>query len=216
MTAITWEQAKEMAMPSVKRLARKHIQNCNGYLEYSDLINVGLIGLYDAFTKYEKNSACNFNSYAQFRINGAIIDEIRKNSNLSRKTFEKVKVYEKFLDDFQIQNGHRPTETQINEYLKGKVKNIESAKKGRVYAIHRISECSKVDETCPEYSFIFTELTEKLKVLLPEKNYAILLMKKFEGLTLKEIAARFGISEARVSQLLKESLQSLELHLNVA
>lgn len=217
MSALTWEKALDEAYPVVKQLARKHIKNCNGYLEYADLLNAGLIGLHDAFIKYQEDSQASFKTYARFRINGAIIDEVRRNSHLSRRTFEKVKIYEDFLEDFYKLHGCRPSEKQIQEYLEGKVTNIKVAKQGRVYLQgHGGSGPVRVDETCPERSFALYELTEKLKNILPEKNYAILFLKNFEGQTLKEIAQQFDISEARVSQLIKESLSFLEDHLKVA
>lgn len=91
MQKLTWEQALDEAYPMVKKLARKHFNKSIGFLDYDDLLNVGLEGLYDAFTRYKKSNNTSFSTYARFRVNSAIIDEIRKNSFLSRRTFEKVK-----------------------------------------------------------------------------------------------------------------------------
>ena len=69
MKALTWKKALDEAYPVVVYLARKHIKKCNGYLELADLVNAGLIGLNDAFIKFDKESKASFKTYARFRIN---------------------------------------------------------------------------------------------------------------------------------------------------
>lgn len=216
MKALTWKKALDEAYPVVIYLARKYIQKCNGYLEFQDLVNAGLIGLYDAFNKFDKSSKASFKTYARFRINGSIIDEIRNNATLSRRTFQKVKAYEDFVQEFQLLNGRNPTESEIENTLSHKIKDIKSASLGRANTNNELHSHDQVNVQTPIHDLEFIELMNKLKSLLPEKNYGMLLMKKLEGLSLKEIASVYNLSEARVSQLIKESIGILDMHLDVA
>tara|TARA_Y100000385_G_C12985825_1_gene590556 strand:+ start:183 stop:545 length:363 start_codon:yes stop_codon:yes gene_type:complete len=120
------------------------------------------------------------------------------------------------VQEFELLNGRSPTEEEIVNSSKDKVIDIKSGSLGRAYANNGINSNDQITEQTPIHDLEFSELANKLKNLLPEKNYGMLLMKNLEGLSLKEIAGVYKISEARVSQLIKESIGILDLHLNVA
>ncbi|MEY2955596.1 MAG: hypothetical protein RL123_324, partial [Pseudomonadota bacterium] len=70
----------------VRRIAYQLHGRVRGAVEVEDLIQVGYMGLVDASRKYEKRDGVNFDAYALIRIRGAILDFLRRNSNLCRTT----------------------------------------------------------------------------------------------------------------------------------
>src|SRR5438874_12704216 len=65
-------------LPQVKFIARKIHARLPHYVDVQDLIHAGILGLLDAVSKYDKMRNVQFKSYAQFRIRGAILDNLRE------------------------------------------------------------------------------------------------------------------------------------------
>ena len=63
-------------LPIVKFLARRIHERLPRHVDIEDLISAGLVGLMDAFTKFDPRKKVQFRSYAQFRIRGAILDSL--------------------------------------------------------------------------------------------------------------------------------------------
>ena len=89
------EELIKKNIPLVKYIASKIIIGKNKYVEYEDLISYGMIGLMDAINKYDNTKGMKFSTYAAIRINGSIIDEIRKTSPISKRAIDKLNRYNK-------------------------------------------------------------------------------------------------------------------------
>lgn len=206
MQKLTWEEALDEAYPMVKKLARKHINKSHGFLDYDDLLNVGLEGLYDAYTRYKKSNNTSFITFARFRVNGAIIDEIRKNSFLSRRTFEKVKEYESFQNKLYLLQGRRPSAEEENLFS-------TAAKLGRVRSVVGDETNIGTNSFTPESELISLEYFKEFSKVLSEKKLNIIKLRYVDGLSLKELSEVYNLSQARISQIIKESIESLNLHI---
>jgi RNA polymerase sigma factor for flagellar operon FliA len=68
----------------VKSVAKNLMKHRAYGMEYKDLVGYGVIGLYDAASKYSSAKGASFQTYARSRIRGAILDGIRKNSYHTR------------------------------------------------------------------------------------------------------------------------------------
>ena len=64
-------------LPIVRFLARRIHERLPQHVDVEDLVSAGVVGLMDAFTKFDPGKKVQFRSYAQFRIRGAILDSLR-------------------------------------------------------------------------------------------------------------------------------------------
>jgi RNA polymerase sigma factor (sigma-70 family) len=86
----------ENYLPLVKKIAYKYYKKYSYFIEYNDLVNYGVLGLIDAYNKYDPKKA-EFTTYAYFRVNGNIIYELQK--------MNKLKVT--FVEDYQQFENHK-------------------------------------------------------------------------------------------------------------
>ena len=80
---ISKEELINQNMPLVKSIASKYYTNKIG-MEFEDLVSYGVMGLLDASDKFDEEKGVKFSTYASIRITSYIIDEIRKQSPVSR------------------------------------------------------------------------------------------------------------------------------------
>ena len=78
----------EKYIPLVKYIAGRVILGKNKYIEYEDLVGYGMVGLMDAISKFDEEKGMKFSTYASIRIRGAMIDEMRRNSPISKGAIE--------------------------------------------------------------------------------------------------------------------------------
>lgn len=107
------EELIKKNIPLVKYIASKVIIGKNKYLEYEDLISYGMIGLIDAINKFDDTKGMKFSTYAAIRINGSIIDEIRRNSPISKRAIDKLNKYNKVVEELQKELLRDPSDDEI-------------------------------------------------------------------------------------------------------
>ncbi len=213
-------------IPIVKYVAGRLSVHMGHYIEYDDLVSYGIFGLIDAIDKYDINSGNKFTTYAQLRIRGEIIDQIRKLDWVPRSTRKKSKevdvVYKALLEDFK----REPTDTEMAEALSITVDEYyDIRKKISIASIISIdepigSEEGTIGETLvgnsiktPEQELNKAEL-KKLLVesleKLTEKEKIVVSLYYFDDLTLKEIANVLEVTESRISQIHSKALIKLQ------
>lgn len=89
------EKLIEEFAPVIRFLAQRLVFRLPPTLDVEDLIHAGIIGLMDAFEKYDPSREAQFKTYAEFRIRGAMLDEIRSLDWIPRSVREKVALFEK-------------------------------------------------------------------------------------------------------------------------
>ena len=72
-------------LPLVRSIAKNIRKRLPSNIELDDLVSAGTLGLIDASQKFDASTGYKFNTYAQYRIHGAILDELRKADHLSRR-----------------------------------------------------------------------------------------------------------------------------------
>jgi RNA polymerase sigma factor for flagellar operon FliA len=213
------EQVVQKYIPLVKYIASRVIIGKSRYVEYDDLVGYGMIGLMDAINKFDESRGMQFSTYSSIRIKGAMIDELRKNSPISKGAIDKLNKYNEAVEQLQTKLLRDPSTEEVAKALdisSSDVADIESY-------INYISVISlddilfseddemKLKETIedknspsPERSL---EEKEELEYLakaiekLNEKDRTVLSLYYYEGFTLKEIGKVLEVSESRVCQL---------------
>ena len=205
-------------LPTVRYLARRIHERLPQHVELDDLVSAGVVGLIDAFSKFDHTKKVQFKSYAQFRIRGAILDSLRTLDWSPRELRRKGRAVEEAIRSVTRRVGRAPSEHEIAkemdltlaEYqlLLGDLKGLE------IGSLHmERSEDSGDEELAyipgsPEEDPLFRCLKGEMKQRLadaidelPEKERLVLTLYYYEELTMKEIGLTLGVVESRVSQI---------------
>lgn len=221
------EELIKKNIPLVKYIASKIIVGKNKYVEYEDLISYGMIGLMDAINKYDDTKGMKFSTYAAIRINGSIIDEIRKNSPISKRAIDKLNRYNKVVEELQNKLYREPKDIEVAERMEISLKELTDIQ-GYVNYIsmmsletilfgddEEMSLINSIEDTkspSPQKSLEEKEMLEYLRRgldNLKERDRLILNLYYFEKLTLKQVGAVLEVSESRVCQLHSRAILNL-------
>jgi RNA polymerase sigma factor for flagellar operon FliA len=216
--------------PLVRRLAHQMIAKLPANVEIDDLIQVGMIGLTDAMTRFDVAQGVQFETFATQRIRGAMLDELRGGDWMSRGHRRQQREIETAVHRLEQKLGRAPQEGEIaremgidlSEYqeLLGKVRGTQliyledmSGDDGDNDYLDR----HVVDETENPLAHLQDRrmreaLVAAIKVL-PEREQFVMSMYYEQDMNLKEIAAVLGVTESRVCQLHSQSIARLRAKL---
>ena len=213
------EQIVTKYIPLVKYIASRVIIGKSKHIEYEDLVSYGMIGLMDALSKFDEKRGMKFSTYASIRIKGAMIDELRKNSPISKGAMDKLNRYNLIIETLQKENMREPTMDEIANALKISIQEVSDIESYINYiSIVSLEDLISSDDDempiigtiedkkspSPEKTLEDKEeieyLTKSLDTL-NEKDKTVLSLYYYEGLTLKQIGKVLDVSESRVCQL---------------
>ncbi len=218
--------------PLVKYIAQKIASRLPSNIELDDLISCGVIGLMDAIEKFDSSRDNKFKTYAEFRIRGAILDELRSQDWVPRSVREKAKIVEKAYAKLDKEFGRPATDDEmctelqcsmdefhelINKSKSVSLMNIDDAaamSKGDKKLMVSLMETSRSanPQTAVGYKRAQEVIKEGIKTL-PEKQRLVLSLYYFEDLNLKEIGQVLDVTESRVSQLHTQAIIKLKAKL---
>ena len=205
-------------LPTVRYLARRIHERLPQHVELDDLISAGVVGLIDAFSKFDHTKKVQFKSYAQFRIRGAILDSLRTLDWSPRELRRKGRAVEEAIRAVTQRLGRAPSEPEIAaemeltlqefQQLLGDLKGLE------IGSLHMERTEDSGDQELayipgsPDEDPLFRCLKGELKQRLtdaidelPERERLVLTLYYYEELTMKEIGLTLGVVESRVSQI---------------
>ncbi len=181
----------------------------------------------DAINKYDDTKGMKFSTYAAIRINGSIIDEIRKNSPISKRAIDKLNRYNKVVEELQNKLYREPKDIEVAERMEISLKELTDIQ-GYVNYIsmmsletilfgddEEMSLINSIEDTkspSPQKSLEEKEMLEYLRRgldNLKERDRLILNLYYFEKLTLKQVGAVLEVSESRVCQLHSRAILNL-------
>ena len=100
-------------LPIVRFIARRIHERLPQHVPIEDLYSAGVVGLLDAFSKFDPSKQVQFRSYAQFRIRGAILDNLRTLDWSPRELRRKGRAIEQAIQTLMAQFGRAPTDLEI-------------------------------------------------------------------------------------------------------
>jgi RNA polymerase sigma factor for flagellar operon FliA len=212
----------------VKIIAGRLFTKYNGKVLYDDLVGYGIVGLIDAVEKFDYKRNVKFRTYANIRIRGAIIDQLRAIDWVPRSIRSKYKQHEKILEELQNHYGEEITDEMISEKLNLSLsKYYEFLEEISIYSIYsldkKFSESVNFDiksdyiEFQPESSIEKKELIKELTIAvdtLSEREKKIVQLYYYSELTYKEMSIILGITESRISQLHSQIIVKLKSKLD--
>jgi len=185
-----------------------------------ELWSAAALGLIEAARRFDGSREVKFETFAEHRMRGAVLDELRRNDHLPRRLRTRSEEISRAKAQLSTQLCRDASPEEVASALKldvTEVANVEMASAPPLPLADALSEPS--GETSAEESLSKREAVEAMAngiATLPERLQLVLSLYYVEELTLKEIAQVLGVSEPRVCQLHGEALKKLREKLSPA
>lgn len=219
-------QQEELAreyMPLVRRIAHGLSRRAPSGVSVEDLISAGMYGLVDAASRFDPERADQFQAYAEARVRGAMIDELRAVGPLSRDLRSKSHSLTRTIHDLEQKFGRRPEQNEIADGMGLGMgdyhKLLLQLRHATVLSPEIVEEAIDRPKGYPERTpgnpqddYIFRELLNRLSNAiskLSEREQRVLSLYYKEEVSLKEIGERFDVSESRACQIRSEAVHRL-------
>ena len=208
----------------VKAIAIRVHENLPVHVDLDDLIHAGVMGLFDAVTRYDGAKNVQFHSYAKHRIKGAILDSLRQLDWASRDMRRRQKQVESTTRDLASKLGRVPSSTEVAGQMGVGIERwnriqMEMRTVGPVSSSaapdqdrDRTQEFAATPEFQPDRMCERRQLQSTLARAihtLPERYQKVVFLYYTNDLTMKEIGDVLGVNESRVSQIHKTALQKM-------
>jgi len=214
-------------LPLVKAIAVRVHENLPVHVDLDDLVHAGVLGLFDAASKYNPDKQVAFSSYAKHRIKGAILDSLRQLDWASRDLRRRHKQVEAATRELSIALQRNPTESEIAEKLGVDVERwrqmmVDLRSVGLISASSRAMDHEDLPapdfpskpELQPDNMCAHEQMRSALGVAmkaLPERYQKVVFLYYTNEMTMKEIGGVLGINESRVSQIHKSALEKMQV-----
>jgi RNA polymerase sigma factor for flagellar operon FliA len=214
-------------LPLVKAIAIRVHENLPVHVDVDDLVHSGVLGLFDAASKYNPDKQVAFSSYAKHRIKGAILDSLRQLDWASRDMRRRHKQVEAATRELAATLQRNPTELEVAQKLgidpeRWRSMMLDLRNVGLVSASTRTNESDDLPapdfpckpESHPDSICAREQLRGVLGVAmktLPERYQKVVSLYYSAEMTMKEIGGILGINESRVSQIHKAALEKMQV-----
>jgi len=215
-------------MPLVKAIAIRVHENLPVHVELDDLIHAGVLGLFDAVTKFDARKKVEFHSYAKHRIKGAILDSLRQMDWASRDMRKRQKQIDSATNDLAFRLGRNPNETEVASELGVSTDRLRRIQVELRHLGHiSISQRDDLDRDRPQEFPAVAELQpdrvcERRELegtlaralgTLPKRYQKVVFLYYTNDMTMKEIGSLLGVNESRISQIHKTALKKMQVAL---
>jgi RNA polymerase sigma factor for flagellar operon FliA len=208
--------------PLIRYIVNRIAVRLPSHIDLDDLHNTGVIGLMDAIEKYDPEKNCKFKTYAEFRIKGAILDQLRSLDWVPRSVRQKGRRLERAYGEIEQRLGRSASEEEVADSLGLQIDkfhellnqvrgvslvNLEELRGTGADGERTGSYADIVEDVHSENPFSALKQQETRRVIadtigcLPEKERLVLTLYYYEDLNMKEIGAILGITESRVCQI---------------
>jgi RNA polymerase sigma factor for flagellar operon FliA len=219
-------------LPFVEALARRMASTMPHSVEVGDLVQDGVLGLIDAAQRFDESRGIKFETFAERRVRGAMIDALRKDAwprgmRRIRREIESARV------TLRERLGHEPSLAELADAL-GKDESHLQRTMVRIATIESTSVQTAADVT-DEYPHdgvlvpaeparpdaLYEADEQRLRVRkamanLPVRDQQLIALYYFRDTTMKAIGEQLGVNESRVSQLHSRALRRLRAAMLVA
>ncbi len=218
-------------LPMVDFVVQRMLPQVPSFMTKEDMKSAAMVGLTDAANRFDASKGVKFKTFVEYRMRGAILDEMRKMDWFSRTMREKQNKLTQTMLRLERQLGRSPEEEEMAEALHMTTEEYH-ALLSQVSHLGCVSLHETLDHSDEGRNFLDcledmagptpTDLIEKQELTyiladildeLSEKERLVIALYYYEELTQKEIAEVAGVSEGRVSQLHSQALLKLKVKL---
>ena len=212
-------------LPFVEALARRLAASMPHSIDIGDLVQDGVLGLIDAARRFDEGRGIKFETFAERRVRGAMIDALRRDA-WPRGVRRVRRELEAAREALRRELGYEPSMTDLAARV-----GCDEKRLGRtIVRINTIESTSplaagdRLDETslpaalvpsepdAPDTAYEKTEVQERIRAAmasLPPRERRLIGLYYFGEVTMKQIGAELGVNESRVSQLHARAIQRL-------
>lgn len=206
--------------PKIKIIALRMKAKLPQHVELTELISAGSLGLLEALEKFQPGLGVKFETYAENRIKGAMLDELRRMDWFTRGLRQRVRILEDSVRKVEQFTGRQPNVQDLQEMTGLTAKEVEQGLEALQNQI-----CLSLDvieegllrsldtrEGDPYAQTLHQELVDKLSQLIDEltpREQMVLSLYYADELNMRETAMVMDITEGRVSQLHSQALAKL-------
>ena len=207
--------------PLIKYIASRIAIRLPPHIDLNDLINAGVIGLIDAIEKFDASKQIKFKTYAEFRIRGAILDELRSMDWVPRSVRQKARKVEDAYSRLEYNLGRPASDEEVAHEMKIDIdsfhKLLSETASVSLLSLDDLgeddSDLSKRnlleyilqdEKDWPSHKIRYAEVRDMVAQAiqsLPEKERMVISLYYYDELTMKEIGHVLKFTESRVSQI---------------
>jgi RNA polymerase sigma factor for flagellar operon FliA len=229
----TRDQTIEGHMWLVRCIAKSMADSLPQQVDVDDLISAGTVGLIKAVDDFDPARGAKLETYARYRIKGAILDELRKQDMLPYSTRSKLRCLDRAIHNLERTLGRYPTDREIIEEA-----GISEDEMSRLLAVATAIDLYSLDDIIEngdgqlqvardhpdaqsEDPLSKLEREEMARVMveglksLPQMERTVLGLYYYEGLRMKDIGEVLGVSESRISQVHSKAILLLRARLRI-
>ena len=220
--------------PLIRYIVNRIAVRLPSHIDLDDLHSTGVIGLMDAIEKFDPSKNCKFKTYAEFRIKGAILDQLRALDWVPRSVRQKGRKLERAYGEVEQRLGRSANEEEVADSLGleldkfhaliNQVRGISLVNLEEVRGTNSDGEGAGtfsdiIEDVTAENAFATLKLNETKHVIsdtigsLPEKERLVISLYYYEDLNMKEIGGILGITESRVCQIHTKAVMRLRAKL---
>ncbi|HEX7811068.1 MAG TPA: RNA polymerase sigma factor FliA [Burkholderiales bacterium] len=211
--------------PLVRRIANHIMARMPASVEMDDIIQAGMIGLMDAYSRYEETQGARFETYASQRIRGAMLDELRKCDWLPRAIRRNMRAIEKAMQTLEQKLGRPPSEQEVAGELGMPLADYQQMlQDARGHQLvyyedyagddqeHFLDRHAEHSHKSSLENRVEEDMCERLVAAienLPEREKLMMDLYYEQYLNLAEIGEVLGVSQSRVCQLHTQAVSRL-------
>lgn len=219
--------------PLIKQVVERLAIRLPPHINKEDLFSAGIVGLLDAISKFDPEKKVKFETYAEIRIKGTILDELRSLDWFSRSARQKANNLEKVVHHLNMKKGGSVEDEEVaqemglslgeyydllNEIRAVNLLDIESLEEKLLPQGEKnlFDLITGEMENHPLHKITWQELKKDLaKAIeeLAEREKTVLNLYYYEELTLKEIGELLGYTESRICQIHAQAILKLRAKL---
>ena len=219
--------------PHVRHIANRLAARLPFGFQVEDLIQAGMIGLLEAIDKFDPQKGAKFKTFADIRVRGAMLDDLRNKDWIPRSVRDAGRRLERAFSSLRSRNIDHPSDVQLAAELKIKPQELpnflEKARPIPLLPLEDVGYHPCDDESLdiletvsdpevidPLETLLGKELKEKSRKAierLSENEQVVLSLYYNEDLNLKEIGKVLGLTESRVSQIRTKAIAKLRSHM---
>ena len=217
----------EQHAPLVHTVVKVLYKRLPKHIEYEDLVAAGMVGLLQAIERYSPAKGAKFKSFAEFRILGAIQDELRNMDVLSRSVRDKLRIIERVIHELgpnsteaeRIQASGLSAKTYRESIALSQAMHVPFDQPKRFEVRDKSALAAHIQSLGTPEGIDRLEVLEwqgavmEAIVELREREREVILRYYVGEQTMSEIAGHFGITESRISQIIQASKAKLKTDL---
>ncbi len=210
-------------LPLVQRVVRRLGRRLPPHVTLEDLLGAGVIGLLESMQRFDPSRATEFSAYAEMRIRGAILDELRRGDLMARDARTEAKRIEQMMSQLMQRLKRPPTDEEVAEALHIDLPTLHQ--KLEKLAPVRLKSFDDMDGAwfasatlSPFENAARAQTRERLVAAitqLSERQQQVLHLYYQEELTLREIGVVLEVTESRVCQIMAAATLSLRASLRI-